>query len=178
MEIPVEQPLATSHPFNPQPHLLRPEFVHGAHIRYLLSDVRHLQRHVSFITWTCPRFSHKTSSELFTHTYGFGIGTSGIAYLGLGIGFILASVVGARFSDRVYAHYRAQNNGVGKPEMRIPALIIGSLFIPIGLLYVCRLGLKFWKVFTTCTVGMGGLLRLRSTGSCPSSVLEYSASAL
>ena len=78
----------------------------------------------------------RTSPELFTHTYGFGIGTSGVAYIGLGVGFIIASVVGARFSDKVYARYRAQNNGVGKPEMRIPALIIGSLFIPVGLLYV------------------------------------------
>ena len=93
-----------------------------------------------------PRFSRKTSSELFTHTYGFGIGTSGIAYLGLGTGFILASVVGARFLDKVYAHYRAQNNGVGKPEMRIPALIIGSLFIPVGLLYVHRIHLQVLEV--------------------------------
>ena len=82
------------------------------------------------------QFLTRTSPELFTHTYGFGIGTSGVAYLGLGVGFIVASVVGARFSDKVYAHYRAQHNGVGKPEMRIPALIIGSLFIPVGLLYV------------------------------------------
>ena len=82
-----------------------------------------------------PSFSRKTSLELFTNTYGFGIGTSGVAYIGLGVGFILASVFGARFSDKVYIYYRAKNNGVGKPEMRIPALIIGSLFIPVGLLY-------------------------------------------
>lgn len=27
-----------------------------------------------------------------------------------------------------------RNGGVGKPEMRIPALILGSLFVPVGLL--------------------------------------------
>ncbi|KAF9648485.1 multidrug resistance protein 4 [Thelephora ganbajun] len=76
-----------------------------------------------------------TFSELFTHTYGFDIGTSGLAYLGLGIGSIIASVFGARSSDKIYAYYRAKNNGVGKPEMRIPVLIIGSLFVPVGLLW-------------------------------------------
>ena len=123
-------------------------------------------------------FFTRPSPELFTHTYGFGIGTSGIAYIGLGVGFIVASVVGARFSDKVYAHYRAQHNGVGKPEMRIPALIIGSLFIPVGLLYVLHLDLDVWELFIAFEGGMGGPLRLRSTGSCPLLVLEYSASVL
>jgi hypothetical protein len=77
--------------------------------------------------------------DIFTHTYGFGIGTSGLAYLGLGFGFITASFFGAQFSDKVYAHYKAKAGGVGTPEMRIPTLIIGSLFIPVGLLYVRHL---------------------------------------
>jgi len=76
-----------------------------------------------------------TFTELFTNTYGFGVGTSGLAYLGLGVGFLTSAVFAARFSDKVYAHYRAKNNGVGKPEMRIPVLIVGSLFIPVGLLW-------------------------------------------
>jgi hypothetical protein len=76
-----------------------------------------------------------TPPELFTKTYGFGIGTSGLAYLGLGVGFMMAAVFSAKFSDKVYAHYQAKSNGVGKPEMRIPTLIVGSFFIPVGLLY-------------------------------------------
>lgn len=125
-----------------------------------------------------PSFSRRITPDLFTRTYGFGIGSSGLAYLGLGIGFILAAVFGVRFSDKVYAHYRAKNNGVGKPEMRIPALIIGSLFIPVGLLCVRHLYLCVWQLFTPFTVGMGGLLMLKSIGSCPSLALESSASAL
>jgi len=76
-----------------------------------------------------------TFTDLFSGTYGFGIGTSGLAYLGLGIGFASASVFSVRFSDRMYAYYQAKNNGVAKPEMRIPALIVGSLFIPVGLFW-------------------------------------------
>lgn len=125
-----------------------------------------------------PCFSRKTSIELFSHTYGFGIGTSGVAYIGLGVGFILASVFGARFSDKIYAYYRAKNNGVGKPEMRIPTLIIGSLFIPVGLLYVLHFHLNVYRLFMNFAVGTDGLPRLRSIGSCRSSVLESLASAL
>lgn len=29
-----------------------------------------------------------------------------------------------------------KNNGVGKPEFRIPALVFGSFFVPVGVLYV------------------------------------------
>lgn len=76
-----------------------------------------------------------TFSDLFTHTYGFGVGSSGLAYLGLGVGFLTSAVFSARFSDKVYAHYQEKHNGVGKPEMRIPTLMVGSLFIPIGLFW-------------------------------------------
>ena len=73
-------------------------------------------------------------------------------------------MVGVRFSDGVYAYYRAKNNGVGKPEMRIPALIIGSLFIPVGLLYVRRTYSNLWQFLMVFAVGMDGLLMPRSIG--------------
>lgn len=85
-------------------------------------------------TFFCVLFLTSASTELFSHTYGFGVGTAGLAYLGLGVGFVTSSIFSARFSDKVYAYYRAKNGGVGKPEMRIPTLIVGSFFIPIGLL--------------------------------------------
>lgn len=47
---------------------------------------------------------------------------------------MLATAFGASISDRIYSHLVAKNNGVGKPEMRIPSLIFGSLFVPVGLL--------------------------------------------
>lgn len=84
----------------------------------------------------CAPFLTLVSTELFSSTYGFGVGAAGLAYLGLGVGFITASAFSAWFSDKVYAYYRAKNGGVGKPEMRIPTLIVGSFFIPIGLLCV------------------------------------------
>ncbi|ESK90159.1 mfs multidrug [Moniliophthora roreri MCA 2997] len=76
-----------------------------------------------------------TFASLFSETYGFDTGAGGLTYLGLGIGFIIATFASARFTDQIY-HYLAQkNNGKGTPEMRIPALFFGSLFVPVGLFW-------------------------------------------
>lgn len=76
-----------------------------------------------------------TFPQLFTDIYHFSTGISGLAYIGLGLGFMSATVVGAGVADTVYKKLAERNGGVGKPEMRIPALILGSLFVPIGLFW-------------------------------------------
>jgi len=87
--------------------------------------------------------------------YHFGTGIAGLAYLGVGIGFTVASFVGGHYGNKMYREVRflsfqassiectpgrgqlaARNGGQGKPEMRVPAILVGSLIIPIGLLYV------------------------------------------
>ena len=45
-----------------------------------------------------------TFADLFHDIYGFGTGIGGLVYLGLGIGFLLATIFGARFADQVYLH--------------------------------------------------------------------------
>ncbi|KAF5381298.1 hypothetical protein D9615_008391 [Tricholomella constricta] len=76
-----------------------------------------------------------TFAQLFRSTYGFKTGVGGLAYLGLGMGFFLATVFGAKTADQVYKHLADKNGGKGKPEMRIPALFFGSFFVPIGLFW-------------------------------------------
>ncbi|KIJ20545.1 the Drug:H+ antiporter-1 family [Paxillus involutus ATCC 200175] len=76
-----------------------------------------------------------TFPNLFTDVYHFNTGVGGLTYTGLGLGFISAAVFGARISDKIYNHMATKNGGKGKPEMRIPALIFGSFFVPIGLLW-------------------------------------------
>ncbi|KAF5344334.1 hypothetical protein D9758_013246 [Tetrapyrgos nigripes] len=76
-----------------------------------------------------------TFSELFSEVYGFSIGIGGLVYLGLGIGFISATWVGAKSADQMYHYLARRNGGVGKPEMRIPALFFGSFFVPVGLFW-------------------------------------------
>jgi hypothetical protein len=48
---------------------------------------------------------------------------------------MLATIFGAKFADQVYKHLGEKNGGVCTPEMRIPALFFGSLFVPIGLFW-------------------------------------------
>ncbi|KAE9404187.1 multidrug resistance protein 4 [Gymnopus androsaceus JB14] len=76
-----------------------------------------------------------TFPTLFADVYGFNTGTGGLVYLGLGVGFIAATIFGARTAEQIYHHLAEKNSGKGKPEMRIPALAFGSLFIPIGLFW-------------------------------------------
>ncbi|KAF9004015.1 major facilitator superfamily domain-containing protein [Cyathus striatus] len=73
--------------------------------------------------------------SLFADTYGFTTGEAGLAYIGLGIGFIVATIISGRMSDYIYVTMADRNGGKGTPEMRIPSLIFGSFFVPIGLFW-------------------------------------------
>lgn len=92
--------------------------------------------------------------EVLSSTYGFSPGNEGLAYLGLGLGFIMATSFSAKCGSKIYQHVSLgfvfsqqddllivwqladKNGGKGKPEMHMPVLLFGSLFAPIGLLYV------------------------------------------
>ncbi|KAG1850207.1 major facilitator superfamily domain-containing protein [Suillus subalutaceus] len=76
-----------------------------------------------------------TFPNLFSEVYHFSTGISGLTYIGLGFGFISATIFGAKLSGKIYIYLAAQNGGKGTPEMRIPALIFGSLFVPVGLFW-------------------------------------------
>ncbi|KAI0775982.1 multidrug resistance protein 4 [Trametes elegans] len=73
--------------------------------------------------------------EVFTGIYGFSVGIGGLAYIGLGVGFFSATLFGAYFADQVYARLVQKNGGKGKPEFRIPALVFGSIFVPVGVFW-------------------------------------------
>ncbi|KAJ7739903.1 major facilitator superfamily domain-containing protein [Mycena metata] len=76
-----------------------------------------------------------TFATLFADIYGFDTGIGGLTYIGLGVGFLLATVFSARSANEIYLHLLKKNGGKGEPEMRIPALIFGSLFVPVGLFW-------------------------------------------
>lgn len=76
-----------------------------------------------------------TFPTLFQSRYGFTTGTTGLAYLGIGIGmFIGLSAMGV-ISDRLLVSKTRANNGVSKPEFRLPPMMYGSFFIPVGLFW-------------------------------------------
>jgi len=76
-----------------------------------------------------------TFPSLFSDTYHFSTGTGGLAYIGLGFGFLSAAWFGAKISNQMYARLADKNDGKGTPEMRIPPLVFGSFFVPIGLFW-------------------------------------------
>uniref|UniRef100_D8PMZ4 Major facilitator superfamily (MFS) profile domain-containing protein n=1 Tax=Schizophyllum commune (strain H4-8 / FGSC 9210) TaxID=578458 RepID=D8PMZ4_SCHCM len=77
-----------------------------------------------------------TFSAFFSTTYGFKAGVGGLVYIGIGIGSLVAVVIGAKVGDRIYWGLSAKyNNGIGKPEYRVPSLVLGSMVIPIGLFW-------------------------------------------
>lgn len=47
-----------------------------------------------------------TFPDLFTNVYHFSEGISGVCYLGLGLGFMSATIFGASFADKVYLNVR------------------------------------------------------------------------
>lgn len=76
-----------------------------------------------------------TFPEVLSSTYGFSPGNEGLAYLGLGLGFIMATSFSAKCGSKIYQHLADKNGGKGKPEMHMPVLLFGSLFAPIGLFW-------------------------------------------
>jgi len=76
-----------------------------------------------------------TFPTLFSEIYGWGPGISGLAYLGPGIGFFIATGLGAPLMNRIYLTLCDRNGGKGKPEFRIPVMFLGSVLVPIGLFW-------------------------------------------
>ncbi|KAG1872587.1 multidrug resistance protein 4 [Suillus tomentosus] len=82
---------------------------------------------LSLYIWLCIYFLlFTTFPDLFANVYHFSIGIRGLTYIGVGFGFVVATI---------YVYLTAKNGGRGRPEMRVPALIFGSFFVPVGLLW-------------------------------------------
>ena len=41
-------------------------------------------------------------ADIFSRVYGFNTGVGGLAYLGLGVGFIVATLFGAKIGHEIY----------------------------------------------------------------------------
>ncbi|EIN10549.1 multidrug resistance protein 4 [Punctularia strigosozonata HHB-11173 SS5] len=76
-----------------------------------------------------------TFPDIFEIEYGFSTGAAGIAYLGLGLGFCLATAIGGKVGNTLYHNSAAKNGGKAKPEMRLPTLIAGAIIVPIGIFW-------------------------------------------
>ncbi len=67
--------------------------------------------------------------------YGESVGTGGLNYIALGVGFFLGAQVCAPLQDKIYAGLK-RRFGVtqGRPEFRVPMMVPGAILVPVGLL--------------------------------------------
>jgi len=73
-----------------------------------------------------------TFTDVFRKTYGFNVGQAGLAYLGLGIGF-LAGKYTLDILQKRYINKRRAKSEEMQPEDRLPPLIAAAFLLAIGL---------------------------------------------
>jgi multidrug resistance protein len=74
-----------------------------------------------------------TFPSLWENDYNESVGIGGLNYISLGLGFFLGAQIAAPSQDRIYRALKGRNNGVGKPEFRVPLMIPGAFLVPVGL---------------------------------------------
>lgn len=71
--------------------------------------------------------------DMYGKIYGFDTEQVRLAYLGLGFGLLFAVRVIVPRIDDVFKKLRDNNDGVAKPEFRLPLANIGAVLIPLSL---------------------------------------------
>ncbi|WEW56773.1 hypothetical protein PRK78_002225 [Emydomyces testavorans] len=109
-----------------------------------------------------------TISAVFERKYHFSQGNVGLAFLGIGIGSVFGLAFISAVSDRILKRLSAKT-GEMKPEYRLPPLIPGGLFIPIGLLWygwTAERGVHYVvPIVGTFFVGVGMIITIMATST-------------
>ncbi|KAI0643019.1 MFS general substrate transporter [Trametes meyenii] len=74
------------------------------------------------ITYTCSR--------TLANQYGYDALRIGLILLAFGVGSVLGSVVGGRYSDYIFRKLKTRNGGMSYPEMRLLSTMIPMLLLP------------------------------------------------
>lgn len=73
-----------------------------------------------------------TITSVFQNQYGFSVGLTGLAYLGLGCGSILGLALIATTNDKIVINLTAKNGGKYEPEMRLSTMTFFACLLPIS----------------------------------------------
>ncbi|KAI1777984.1 MFS general substrate transporter [Hypoxylon cercidicola] len=73
--------------------------------------------------------------RMWTDLYGESVGIGSLNYLSFAIGLIIGVNIAGHLNDYIYRRLKTRNNGIGRPEFRIPAMILGTALVPVGLLW-------------------------------------------
>ncbi|KAI9147176.1 cycloheximide resistance protein [Paramyrothecium foliicola] len=103
--------------------------------KMLLSPIVFLLSTYAATSYSYAYLCFTTFPRIFEDQYGFGSGASGLVPIGLGVGFFVGLVFCGTVSDPWSAYLTKKHGGAVKPEYRLPILITGSVFVPIGLFW-------------------------------------------
>ncbi|XWX02280.1 hypothetical protein V2A60_010316 [Cordyceps javanica] len=73
-----------------------------------------------------------TITSVMTTQYGFSTGLAGLAYLGIGIGFLVGLIIIGSTNDKMVMKLAARNGGRMEPEMRLPMMTVFACILPIS----------------------------------------------
>lgn len=80
----------------------------------------------------CLYLLFNTIPMVFQGSYGWSIGTTGLVYFALLVGYAISLTVFSRLSDRTVVRMTNANGGVYEPEMRLPDCIWFAMIFPIS----------------------------------------------
>ncbi|KAK7993698.1 MFS multidrug transporter [Apiospora arundinis] len=73
-----------------------------------------------------------TYPDILTQTYHLTPAQTGLAFVPFTVGSIVGTLVCNSVLDRIYIKFRDANNGVGRPEFRLPVVIVGGFALPLS----------------------------------------------
>lgn len=76
-----------------------------------------------------------TFAELWIESYGQSVSVSGLHYIAIAVGCIIAAQGGAYSMDRIWQRLKTRAKGEVRPEYRVPLMIPGAIIIPVGLFW-------------------------------------------
>ncbi|KAG1859146.1 MFS general substrate transporter [Suillus tomentosus] len=82
-----------------------------------------------------------TSARTLSMYYHYDALMTGLVLLTFGVGSVMGSILGGRWSDRTLTRLKAANGGISFPEMRLESTKIAMLWLPlsvIGYAWVCQ----------------------------------------
>jgi multidrug resistance protein len=86
------------------------------------------------IIYGCIYLVLTTFSSVFEQVYGESVGIASLNYLSLALGFTLGGQICGRLNDYNYKRLKATNNGVGKPEYKLPVMMATGWMPAAGLI--------------------------------------------
>lgn len=93
-------------------------------------------------------------ASAFGATYGFAAWQSGLCFISALIGTLLGIYFGGKLSDQIADFLTRRNGGIREPEMRLPAMMIGLIASPLGLI-LYGVGINNHAPWIMPTLGLG-----------------------